>query len=348
MNSIFIMKEKIKSYFESLEPKLLGVHREINVSYVKKLGQGTSNLNYLVKLRGIPQKFIFRMNMDPRNKGKSRREFEGLKAVQHINIAPIVRVLDESKKIFDADFLILDYIEGKTVDKTKIYLKDEMIVGVANLLAKIHSIKIIGNLNKIKLEASSPEEAGPTHGTNLNYIKKHIKDKTFLKMIEESLDNAQKINSKRDKNIKLVLSQGDICEQNIIYHNRDFKLIDFEDIERADPTLEIVRTIIDFGTPFNEHQKELFYNIYLRIRKDPGLKKRVEQLIPITYLRIFLWSIQHTLKVKNKEFHEEFHKNNDIKKDIGYAKIMFKRNLRAGVIDKKYSNLDLEKILGVD
>jgi len=97
--------------------------------------------------------------------------------------------------------------------------------------------------------------------------------------------------------------------------------------------------------PFNEKQKQLFIKEYLKYRKEKDLEEQINYFIPILCLSIFLWAIEHTLKVKNKEFHKEFLKKNDIRKDIAYVKTMFKRNLRAGVIDQKYNDLDLDKII---
>lgn len=341
------MTIKIKNYFEKLEPNQLGIDKKIKVSYIKKLGQGTSNLNYLVKLVGVKNKFIFRMNMNLTDKKKSRREFNGLKAIENLGISPVAIILDDSRKDFDTDFLIIEYIDGKTLNNSSIYMKDKMIIGVSRMLGKIHSIKIKGAIKEIEVEADSPEEVSGTHGTSMDYIRRNIKNKRFIRMIEESMEKAEKINKKRNQNIEKVLTQGDICEQNVIYHKGEFRLIDFENIELADPTLEITRTLIDFGKPFNESQKKLFYDTYLGIRNDPGLKIRVEQYIPITYLRIFIWSLQHTLKTKNKEFHESFNESNDVLNDLSYVKTMFKRNIAAGVIDKKYSDFDMGKILGL-
>ena len=68
------MEQKIKSYFEKLNPKKLGLKgKKIKVKSVKTLGMGTGNANFLVKTSNV--KFVFRLNMDPKNPKKSRKEF---------------------------------------------------------------------------------------------------------------------------------------------------------------------------------------------------------------------------------------------------------------------------------
>ena len=111
------MKLKIKEYFEKINPSELGLKIKVKVKSISKLGQGTGNLNYLVIAN--KKKFVFRLNMDPKNKIKSKKEFDALKIAEKYGISPKARYLDNSRKNFESDLIIIDYIEGKTVDKTK-------------------------------------------------------------------------------------------------------------------------------------------------------------------------------------------------------------------------------------
>ena len=340
------MREKIECYFESLEPSQLGLRDSISVLKIEKLGQGTSNINYLVCANN--SKFVLRINADPKSEGKSRREFEGLSAIQDLGIAPVPRIFSEDKSIFGAEFLLVDYIEGVTVDKSDIYLKDAMIKGVARLLAKVHSIRIEPSMRKVlKVNLHNSETiSGKVLDYYLKNLRKNIEDERFFEMIDDSLERTKTALKNYVSSDELCLSQGDFCEQNVIYNNGKFSLIDFEDIELTDPISQIANVIIDFGKPFDIAQRKLFFREYSKIKKIDDLERKVECFIPILYLVIFLWSAQHALRVKNKEFGKEFLKENDINKNLRYVGIMFRRNIKAGVIDNRFSDLDIGKVLG--
>jgi len=337
------MNTQIKQYVESLLPKQLGLKQKIKVSRISKLGMGTGNLNYLVVAN--KKKFVYRMNMDLKDKKKSRREFEALKIVEKYKIGPIARVLDETRKSFDSDFIILDYIEGKTVDKTKEYFSDMMVRKIARLLATIHSIKLTPELKNLPKMRTSYRDEKQIIRDYLAYIKSKTNNVQLVNMIEDSATQLLRLVPPDRDNVNLVLTQGDFCEQNVIVHNGEYKLIDFEDLGLIDPAAEVSHVLLDFGRPFEEKQREIFFSEYLTIKKDRLLRGRVEIYSPLLSLSIFLWSIEHILKSKNKQMHKEYLKNNDSAKDFQYLKTTFKRALKAGVIDKKYKSLHLEKIL---
>ena len=343
------MKTKIKSYFEKLNPKKLGLKVKIKVSSVKKLGIGTSNLNYLVSIG--KKKFIFRMNMEPGFKNKSKKEFDALKIVEKIGIAPKVYLLDDSRKEFDSDFIILGYLEGKTSNKVKEYYQDKMFKKLAGLLAKMHSIPVKGKVNKLGKKDYGGYESSVKFlkKSYLNYINKHISNKKFLEMLDETFLNLKKSIPKEKYSPRIVVSQGDFCEQNIIVNNGKYSLIDFEDLELGDASSEIAQIFVTFGEPFDEKQKEIFLKEYIKSveRKFDyeELKDEIEKWVPFLFFNIFLWSIKHVLRIKNKEMHEEFVKNNDLKGDLAYVKVMLKRCVANGVIDKKWKDFDIVKVL---
>ena len=128
------------------------------------------------------------------------------------HISPKPRILEENKKYLGADFLIVDYLEGKTVDKTEIYFSDFMIRNIAKLLAKIHSIKITKKMkSQLTVNPGNPETIfTKVVNSYLRYIKNNIQNKRFWKMINESIAKAKKDFKKIPKTKTLVLSQQDI------------------------------------------------------------------------------------------------------------------------------------------
>jgi aminoglycoside phosphotransferase (APT) family kinase protein len=342
------MKSQIKKYFENLNPKKLGLKSKIKINSISRLGMGTGNLNYLVKING--SKFIFRLNMDPKNKGKSRKEFNALNLVEKYGISPKVLLIDESRKEFDSDFIIITYIDGKTVDKTKEYLKPKMIKQIARLCARLHTIKIRGNLNKLS-------KVDSINGYNqyykslkreyLDYINSNLKDKKLLTIIDETYKNLYLKIPKKKYNSDIVLSQGDFCEQNVIVHKNEYKLIDFEDLELTDRASHLAHLLTDFGRPFESDQKKLFLKEYFKIIKvnEEELVNKIEIWIPLKLFAVFLWSIKHVLRIKNKEMHSKFIEQDDMNNNLSYVKTMLKRNIRFEIVDSKHKNFDIVKVL---
>jgi aminoglycoside phosphotransferase (APT) family kinase protein len=338
-----ISKEAIANYVKSLNPKDLGLKDKINLKSIDKFGQGTGNFNYLLSIND--RKFVFRINAVTKNKNKSRKEYEGLKLIEKLGISPKAFILEENKNYVGSDFVILSYVEGETIDKTPIYFKDSMIKGLAQLLAKIHSVKItIEMKRKLSVnEHNSDTIFSKVINKYVKYIKNNTKNKELIDFIDTTIFRLKKDFKKISNAQNLVLSQGDFCSSNIIYHNGDYKIIDFENMHLTDPIVQIATILIDFGKPFNDNQKKLFLKEYLKIRKEKNLDERVNNYIPVLYFAIFLWAVEYALKVKHKEFHQDFLKDHDIAKDYEYVRTMFKRNLNYGVIDKKFNSFNIIK-----
>ncbi len=337
-------KHKIKEYFEQLRPSSLGCKKPIRVLSVKKLGMGTGNLNYVVQAN--KKKFIFRLNMDPKNKKKTPYEFNALKTVEKQKVGPKAWLMDTSKKFFSSDFLIINYTEGKTVNKLKPYLSKKMIRELGTLLGRMHSTKINAQQKKKLYDETNRNNYLKIIQKRITYIKKHIQNKKLLILLDEWMQQLKK-EIKKEKKVSVVLTQGDFCEQNIIYSKGKYTLIDFEDLHITDPAVDIARVFIDFGRPFSQEERTIFFRAYLKItkNKDVDLLARAKRFIPLQYLDLLSWSIEHSLKIKNKEMDIEFLKENDLSKDIKYASLVLKEGVKEGVINKEYKDLDFKEII---
>lgn len=336
-----VMKTKIWTYFENLKPSQLGLKDEVRISSVKKLGMGSSNLNYVVEANG--KKFIFRMNVDTHHYGKSKREYDALKLVEKLGIAPKAYILDESKKEFDETFIIIEYLEGGSLDK--IGWNSSIIRKLAQISAKIHNVPLNRELLKLRREETDLENYIQAMDEPYRYSLKHTKNQTFHELLIETFDKLKlEINGVQYKKM-LTLTQGDFCEQNVIIDKGEVKLIDWENLGLTDPAAELTHIFLDFGRPFTKEQKNIFLEEYKKIRKDPEIEIRIGNYTPLKYYYVFLWAIAHALKIKNKEMHEEFLKSNDYSKDIAFADRAFHHALKAGVIDKKFSEVNVEEIL---
>ncbi|MBW2986950.1 aminoglycoside phosphotransferase family protein, partial [Candidatus Woesearchaeota archaeon] len=309
-----ISKEDIRSYFESLRPDKLGLKNKIKVQRISKLGMGTGNLNFLVKAND--RKYVFRINMNPKLKKKSRKEFQSLKIIEKYNIGPKPRILDESCSKFDSDLMIIDYIEGKTCDKLKGYLGLRMIRNLGRLCGKMHSVPLDKNLKKLNIE-----EAAKGYRNHKKLIKKEyldpaykrLKNKKVIEMLKSTYDKLKRTLPSEKFEPHLVLSQGDFCEQNIIVYKGEYKLIDFEDLELTDNASEIAHIFVDFGTPFDEKQKKAFLEGYFEHMKNPGkdFLEKIKVWMPLKQFTVLAWAIDHALKVQTKQMHHHFIEEND-------------------------------------
>ncbi len=185
--------------------------------------------------------------------------------------------------------------------------------------------------------------------TWLKYLNKHIDDKSLLNIILEAkrkLEEKQNI-LKKFGEIPLVLAHGDICEQNVLKTSHGLALIDFEDFSLKDPADDIAKVFVDFKKPFTEIQKEIFLKEYFKTRTDKTLSERIKIYEIMIIFIVFVWSIDYILRIKNKEMHRAFLTEKELKKGMDYTKIMFKRMIQFGIIDKKYFKFNIKRALSI-
>jgi thiamine kinase-like enzyme len=335
---------RINSYFEGLKPARLGLKGKIRVSSVKKLGMGANNANFLIVANG--KKFVFRLNMLISSKDKSRSEFNSLKLVEKLGIAPKAWILDDSRKVFDSDFIILDYLEGKTLAKTGYSLNNTLVKKISRLCVKFHVMPLRGNLLKLKRDETSYEDLLGGILRRYHSIQKMISNKDFLGFVYESYENLREKSLVGKVNHPLVLAHGDICEQNIIIHKGKMKLIDYEGLGITDPANEIAYIFTQFGRKeFKEKPKEIFLEEYLKFRKDDSLRERVGVFMPLKNFADLLWAVQQALKIKHGLMHKHYIEENTLKDAVAYAQKVFERCIADGSIGQKYKNFDLGEVI---
>ena len=337
------IEEKIKKYFESLKPQNLGLIDRIKLISVRKLGVGSSNLNYLVNVGN--KKFIFRLNVYSPEERRSKKEFIALKAVEHLKIAPKVWLLDDSHKDFEESFIILDYISGKSLDSLNKSITPQIIVKVARLAASLHNLNI-KSINTLHIN----QEGYLYYIKELKEYKEQFREFTNNSLFFELLDITYSklealLSLEKDRAYPLSLIHSDIQEQNLIKNGNKLYLIDWEGLNIADPAWEVAYIFCDFGRPFKESEKELFYKEYLKLRKDTYIRERIKLYEVIRYVDGFLWAVIHALRVIHNKVSKEFSRRTNLDSHIKFAEKVFRRALDVGVIDKKYKDFDLRKEL---
>jgi thiamine kinase-like enzyme len=127
-------EKKIVHCLEKMPPQVLGLESVDSIE-VLDMTPGAYNLNYHVRVN--EKKFIFRINIEQQS-GLSNQievEFVVLKFLEGQNIAPKGLHFDDSKKYFDFDILVEEYLEGPHLSL------EQDVSAVADLLAKLHSFK---------------------------------------------------------------------------------------------------------------------------------------------------------------------------------------------------------------
>ena len=81
------------------------------------------------------------------------------------------------------------------------------------------------------------------------------------------------------------------------------------------------------------------------IENKEEIENNTSSFIHLVVLSALLWSISHILRIKNKEFHEDFIKNNSLMKDIRHSIRMFDRAFIFRIINSKYKNFNLRTIV---
>lgn len=332
------MKDEIKHYFENLKPEQIGLKGRIIVDSISELGLGESNLNYLVAANN--KKFVVRINMDTNSPDKSKREFKALKIVESLHIYPKAFVLDESKKYISETFVIIEYVEGNSLDKAKKKLDIKVIRKLAQLVANLHSLKIKKKLPK---ERPTYNSWILTIKERINYIKKqrskYFDNDDFDRLLDKTFSEVRLIaKNAKYKNIFLI-GHGDICQQNIIVHNGELKLIDWESLGLRDPASDIGMIFEGFGIDFSKEQEEEFLKEYLKVRYDKTLRGRLKTFRPIIQFEQFVWATMHVFEIGEKEMHEHFLERKNIQEQISYAKQCFNKCIKLGVVDKKWSKI---------
>lgn len=326
------MKSKIKEIIKNLKPELLGVD-EIKIQSFKKLGLGECNLNYLLNIEN--KKFLCRVNIDKENSNKIEIEYENLKKIEHLGIAPKALYFHMRNENFERDLVILEFIEGKPFRMGQKTFTDEQIKKLSQTLSRLHSQNIkLSNKDKTPyLEVFKYAKEFVTE------INKYTSNKYESELNEIILKVNKIIPKTNDALYRLV--HGDVCPQNVVETKNEIKLIDWESVSYSDPARDIVNVLVDFGLKNN--QLELFYSEYFKNRDDESLLERVKIHQVLTRTNYSLWEIMRTFEIINKELPKEYLQKTSAKVHLNEARKQFRELKKLIVVSNLKIFNDLEE-----
>ena len=304
------MKSELKNIIKEIEPERLGV-KNIEINSFKKLGVGECNINYLIIID--KKKFVCRVSMD---EDKAEKEYESLKLVKELNIAPKPFYLFKKDDYFDKDFLIIEFIEGKPFRQGRRAFEDSQIKELAALLSKLHSENI-----KLPVNDKTPyQEVFKYAEEFVNKINNYTNSK-YSKYLNEVLLEVKKIIKESEEPIYSLI-HGDVCPQNVVETKKGMRLIDWESISYSDPARDVTNVIVDFG--LRKKRLELFLSEYYKKRKDDTLLRRVKTHKVLTRTNYFLWELVRTSEIINNELPREYIKKTSAKTHLNEAKRQYK------------------------
>ncbi|MFX0113448.1 MAG: aminoglycoside phosphotransferase family protein [Candidatus Hodarchaeota archaeon] len=322
------MKGKIKAYLMNLDLSKLGLALDSEILTITSLGLGESNLNYLVKMS--EKSFLVRINVEPSLPKKSLWEFEVLKLLEPLRVAPRAYHCEMNSEEVGAPFIIIEFFDGEDLTNEK--LTASRIRQLARLVAQIHNIDVPTEKQEHfrKFEAH-PAVLWESLGRRVDYLakkwKKHEINNRVTYYIHETAERLK--NSELDFEPILRLGHGDIAPQNVLVRNSQLQLIDWEAAGLMDPAQDLAILYDSFDLLME--QQELFMEVYTRKIEDVQIRRRIKALWPWQVFGAFLWSLMHAFEIKDNELHKEFVRYQDLGDHISYSEKMFEKCKVAGI-----------------
>lgn len=304
-----------KQYREALQ-----LPREQTEEYIF-LAQGEYNVNYYFVHPLTNQKLVLRINCGSQMHLQNQIEYEyaALKALEDSKRTPKAMYVDGSKTFIDSGILVMEFLEGKSLD----YKKDLPIA--ANILADIHSVNI---KTKQKGEKTKLLPAN-------NSLKSIFDECCEMVHVYETSSLADSkvrilINTLLEKGFNLIQNANEhseyLCCINTELNSSNFLitgnephnyLVDWEKPLLGEPAQDLghflAPTTSFWKTDYilNADEINMFIDLYIDAVANrfetQNIKQRVEQFIPITCLRGITWCAmawvqyqQDSKKIKNE------------------------------------------------
>ena len=316
---------RIKKAVNGIKSRQLGLSGPIRIQSVQAIKSGETHYNYLLIING--RKFLLRLTSvrkDSRDKnswgaGRINVEFDGIKSIEKLGIAPKVYYKDTSCRVLSKPFVISDYVPGEPVMR----MTEKDLKSLAFLLAELHRIH---NVNGLRNE--------PVKDYNREYIKKRVDriTDTGFKYVNshfkaDLMEAYKKIKHIRLKRQKLSVIHGDISRDNLLRTENGLKLIDWESVRLSEPQFEIATTLERLN--LNGQKRKLFLSEYLKHSEKASLEE-LEEYEKIRCFDRLLWSIFEFVKLKEGITEKEKARQ---KSPLKYARNAHKEFLRCKSLD---------------
>jgi thiamine kinase-like enzyme len=214
--------QAIIQYLRELPPALLEVDGNESIE-ILELTPGSYNLNFRVKINH--KEFIFRINVEQQSglSNQAEYEFNILNFLEGHNIAPKAYHFDAGRHRFKFDILIEEYLPGPPLS-----LKQNKMLAVAELLAKLHSIDPAG-IDLITWQDPLAATFDLARNDLNGYRAKETADKQTIALAERLLTkSAPLVAAKRVLYKADSVNHTDVAFDNFILTSKGLRLIDWE------------------------------------------------------------------------------------------------------------------------
>lgn len=292
------IKRKIGQIIRVIDPNVFDCETKLKPRGIKPLGQGWSHLNYLVAING--RKFIFRISTLKGNmyaygmkraRDRIEKEYNNLKCLDGLGVAPKAYYMDLSCKAIDKPFLIIDYLEGK---KIKHHMCKNDIVDLANALAKLHNLKKAqcienSNFNEVFTKWDARRVKRITeHGQYTIFT-----NESFRNELLKAYEKAKRL---KFKHIAYSIIHGDAGGENIMRMADGIGLIDWEGVALAPPQYDIAMVIDKSG--LRGGKLSLFLNTYKANSKKKNSLIQLNQYLMQRCMHRLCLTLVETFKYK--------------------------------------------------
>ncbi len=286
------MQANIIRYLEDLPSDLLGL-RETGLIEILHMTPGSYNLNFHVR---VGQKdFIFRVNIDQQSglSNQVEHEYSVLKFLEGHRIAPKAFLFDDSRKYFDFDILIEEYLEGPPLS-----LQKESLSEVAELLTRLHALDPAG----MPFVIWQDPLAGIyelTHGDLTGYEAALSPDKKTISLAKKVLVKSETLLNKQRHLFQAdSLIHTDLCCENFVKTAAGLRLIDWEKPRVDDGTYDLCCflsepvELYNSREVLNSEERRYFIDAYAGLSgKNPDhLMEKVNIREPLISLHWILWA----------------------------------------------------------
>jgi len=293
---------KVEEYIKKLDTqklKKLGIERVGNIS-VKEMGRGGYNINYLADIGG--KKFVFRFNLDKYLDVANQTEYEYdiLKHLEKTGIATKAYFIDTSRKFFEYDLLVEEFIENKAVQ-----FGNEFLNNFGKLIKKLHSVSLPKS-GLLILNSKPLSDQLKLIKSKVDFIKSGNFNKDFLDFINPYILKADDYAAKYSglfKSGDICINHRDLVLENVLQTDSGLKLIDWQSPMADDPSYDLAFFTSDtvgewsLGRPFTDGEKKLFLESY---GADKKLLEKIRIRQPLFYLEIFVWVAFRAAYLRNK------------------------------------------------
>lgn len=322
------MQENITRYLKNLSPDLLGL-RDTGSIEILELIPGSYNLNYHVR---IDQKdLIFRVNIDPQSglANQIEHEFSVLKFLEGHCIAPRAFYFDDSRKYFDFDILIEEYLEGRALS-----LQKECLAEVAELLTRLHSLNPAGMPFLIWHDPLADTD-DLIRGDLIGYETVKNPDKKTIELAKMVLAKSETQLSKRRHLFRAdSLNHTDLCCENFVITTDGLRLVDWEKPRVDDGTYDLgcflsgPAQLYNSCKMLNSEERSGFIEAYAGMSgKNPDqLMEKVNIREPLISLHWVLWAATMLSNLRDQRTSPELVKAHE-DKIVRYERVANPENL---------------------